>query len=205
MAKQINSARLAVIAASVAARLYDAELVARQLSLTAKNASCTVVRAGMQAAGLKVIAEFFGEVADITIRQSAVVNGIAVEVSRISVQEWRMSEFLQHLDRAREKAENKNQQEETERQYRQAFAAKEALADEYARRIQYLRSELEEIWRQMRAADVIVVSSRIEAPKTGEYQSSMLNMADNIKQLSDEIKDYVHASRALLDEADFQE
>lgn len=200
MSDYSDSARLAVIAAQVAALLYEAELVARQLSLTAKNASCTVVRAGVQAAGLKVIAEFFGELANITINQSTVVNEIAVEVSRISVREWRLNEFAHHLERAREKSAELQTVRSTDGAYQLALEKMEALSNEYTDRIRYLRTELEEIWRQMRAADVIVVSSRIEAPKTGEYQSSMLNMADNIKDLSSEIKSYIRDSRELLEQ-----
>jgi len=182
----------------VAARLHDAEMVARQLSLTALNASFIVFRAGTRAAGLKVIADFFAEMASVTIRQSAVVNEIALQVSRISVSQWRLTEFSRRLEMVRDQYAQSGEARCTDRSHREAQERMRRLNSDCAEKMQSLDTELEEIWREMRAADVIVVSSRIEASKTGEYQASIVSMADSIKHLSDEIKAIVSESRELL-------
>jgi hypothetical protein len=201
MQHESDSAQIAVTAAIIAAKLFQAERIARQLALTAKNASAVIVRAGIQAAGLKVIAEFFGELAATTIKQSVVVNLIAVEVSRIRVEEWRSQEFVAHLERARGRVEGDEGAHiaDTDRYVQHTMKKMERLELAYLSKIKALKSELDSITRQIRAADVIVVSLRIEAPKTGEYATNLLAIADHIKMLASDISDQIRASRTLLD------
>ena len=73
--------RMFVIAARVAAHLHFATLIAKQLSLTAKNARAITARAGQQAAGFTAITGFIQELATNTIQLSQEIDRIAVKIA----------------------------------------------------------------------------------------------------------------------------
>ena len=76
-------------AATISGHLYRASLIARRMALAAKNSRAMVLRAGSKAAGLKVISDYFGELADKTINLSNVINLAAISISQNSVRQWR--------------------------------------------------------------------------------------------------------------------
>ncbi len=195
--KTIKHAAASVCAASIAAELHLASQIARKLSLSAKNARVAVLRAGSQAASLKVISDFFDDLANQTIVIAARINISALDISRLAVMSWRNHKFLHCV----EKAQLLNPHMHSDPMIHQLLENNEhrqQLQDRYRQGMQQLVGELEEIQQFMRAANVISVTSRLEATQTGSFQATLVHMANTIQQQSDAIKTHVTRSQRLM-------
>lgn len=186
-----------VCAATVATELHRASLIAKKLSLTAKNARVVVLRAGSQAASLKVISDFFDDLASKTISMASTINVTALEISRLAVMSWRSDQFYRRLrttlilNPLAAKDPLLNTLLYGERRDR-------ILQDRYRKGLQQLSSELEDIQQFMRAANVISVTSRLEATQTGTFQGTLVSMANTIQKQSDAIKSHVVRSQRMI-------
>ncbi len=186
-----------VCAATVATELHRASLIARKLSLTAKNARVVVLRAGSQAASLKVISDFFDDLASKTIGMASTINITALDISRLAVMSWRSDQFYRRLSTTL--SLNANAAHDPilhnllhgERRDR-------VLQDRYRKGLQQLSSELDDIQQFMRAANVISVTSRLEATQTGSFQATLVSMANTIQKQSDAIKSHVVRSQRMI-------
>lgn len=81
MTKEYSPVKSAITSSQVAGELYRASGIARQLSLAAKNSQAVVHRAGSKVAGLKVISEYFADLATKTIRLAEEINSISLDIS----------------------------------------------------------------------------------------------------------------------------
>ena len=72
------------------------------------------------------------------------------------------------------------------------------LTERYRKGLHILASELDEILHFMRAANVISVTSRLEATQTGRFEETLVHMANTIQQQADVIKDHVMRSQRLI-------
>lgn len=193
-----NHTHLAIAAATVAAELHHAEMIAKQLTISAKNASAIVLRAGSRAAGLSVIANFYDELANKTINLARSINSTAIELSGVTVDEWRTSVAVAQIGRAYEMAENAAYRESLtpfmeamDRQY-------QGLEEQFRNLLKQLNEKLDEVQQHMRAIDVVAVSSRLEAQRTGEFKENLMQMAENIQKQANQIKEIVaHSIRVL--------
>ncbi|MBL4583856.1 MAG: hypothetical protein JKX83_04490 [Pseudomonadales bacterium] len=196
-----NCCQSTITSASISAELDKACGKAKKLSLAAKNARAMVLRVGDRAMGLKVVTDYFSELADNTISLANNINLVANNISGVTVARWRTETLILQLKKAR-KLDVKGTAFESLvlRQISEKIARdlheKEELSEKL---IRHLEIELEEIQRQMRAADVVCVTFLLEATKTGEFQEILKSMANNIKQLSDDIKAHVNRSQSLLE------
>ncbi len=192
----VSPSRASVCAASVATELHRASLVAHRLSLSAKNARVVVLRAGSQAASLKVISDFFDTLASQTIQIASQINHTALDISQMAVQSWRAQQFAARLHQA--KAFNRTLEHDPA--IRKCLARQEriVLTERYRKGLHILASELDEILHFMRAANVISVTSRLEATQTGRFEETLVHMANTIQQQSDVIKDHVMRSQRLI-------
>lgn len=194
-------AQASVCAAVVAAELDRASQVARKLSLTAKNARVVVMRAGSRAASLKVISDFFDDLANKTIVLAREINEAAIGISRLAVNDWRSASLLARLERARQLCTTAAASSSLLPYVHHAECMHHDLSEQFQKELYRLASELEEIQQLMRAANVISVTSRLEATQTGEFQKVLVEMANTIQNQSDTIKAHVTRSRQLLEES----
>lgn len=193
-----NHAHQTVAAARIASELHKAQQVARQLAISSKNARAIVLRAGAQAAGLAVIANFYDELANETIHLAKSINTTALEISTHSVVEWRNNLVLGYLNKAYELAEGAPYQEDIHI-YTQKINSNEKILDQHFNNLMSaLRNKLDEIQQHMRAIDVIAVTSKLEAVQTGEFQGHLVEMADGIQIMANKIKEHVSQSISLL-------
>ncbi len=192
----VSPSRASVCAASVATELHYASMVAHKLSLSAKNARVVVLRAGSQAASLKVISDFFDTLANQTIQIASQINRTALDISQMAVQSWRAQQFTERL----EQAKASNRALEHDPTIRKCLARQEriVLTERYRKGLHILASELDEILHFMRAANVISVTSRLEATQTGRFEETLVHMANTIQQQADVIKDHVMRSQRLI-------
>lgn len=198
---QVDHNKLTIAAAMVAAELHFAELTARQLTISAKNAAAIVLRAGSRAAGLSVISSFYDELAGKTIKLARAINTTAISLSVITVAEWRTTTALSRIRQAYSKAQDS--------QFRSRILPLEARITEQLTEIEArfqsllgaLNSDLQEIQKHMRAIDVVAVTSRLEAHRTGEFKEGLLQMANTIQQQTSDIKAHITRSMTLLNDA----
>ncbi|EAT11935.1 hypothetical protein HF888_11155 [Bermanella marisrubri] len=185
------------IAASISGHLHKASLIAQRMALTAKNSRAMVLRAGSAAAGLKVISDYFGELATRTIELSKTINVAAISISQNSVKQWQTQGFVDRVYSAYQKLESKQQ-----RQLQQALD----FADNHLNNLNHnLRKELSqldnalgEIQQFMQSSNVVAVTFRLEATQTGEFQPMLEAMANNISKLTDDIKALITMSSNML-------
>lgn len=192
-------ASASVCAASVAAELDRASNVAKQLSLTAKNARVVVMRAGNRAASLKVISDFFDDLASKTIALAKSINVVAIDISCMAVEGWRGSLLVAQLRRSVKLAAEWGINVSLASTADAMDAKHEELVASFEKKMNKLANELDEIQRLMRAANVISVTSRLEATQTGEFEVILVEMANTIQSQADQIKLHVARSQKLLE------
>lgn len=190
-----------ITSASISAELGKACGKAKKLSLAAKNARAMVLRVGDRATGLKVVTDYFSELADNTISLADNINLVANQISGVTVARWRTETLIEQLQKSRKLDQSGSAFESVSLRKVCDKVGLNLQKDVEAadQLIRELEMELEEIQRQMRAADVVCVTFLLEATKTGEFQEILKSMANNIKQLADDIKAHVTRSQALLE------
>ncbi|MBL4796976.1 MAG: hypothetical protein JKY50_06160 [Oleispira sp.] len=198
MVKEYSPVKSAITASQVAGELYRASGIARQLSLAAKNSQAVVHRAGSKVAGLKVISEYFADLAIKTIKLAKEINTISLDISHMAVERWRQNTLVEHLNDSQVKTKNAAVdiiiKDTKQRQL--------DLNNRFNVEIRSLESQLEEIQQHMQASRVVAVSFRLEATQTDEYQEILEDMAKNIDKFSEKIKQHVldaksHINRLL--------
>lgn len=196
----MNEAALVTLAsARVAGEVYQVERIAKSLSLAAKNAMAMVMRAGSTASGLRVVSDFFSELAKNAITVANDIHAFAVGISHNSVSQWRLSAF----DAAMARAVEMNQ---TSSALHQAFATSQKNSEHRQRVLQqqfkkdwsHLIRALEDLDQQIKASAVIAVNFRLEALSTGQQRELLNHMATEIDSLSKQIKSHVNRSLRIL-------
>ena len=191
-----------IASASISAELGKACGKAKKLSLAAKNARAMVLRVGDRATGLKVVTDYFSELADNTIFLADNINLMANKISKVTISRWQTETLIEQLQKAKNlKLESSSFESDSLASIFDGIGSQLHDKTELASKlIRQLELELEEIQRQMRAADVVCVTFLLEATKTGEFQEILKSMANDIKQLADDIKAHVTCSQALLED-----
>jgi hypothetical protein len=193
------SAEVTLAAAMVAGEVYQVGLIARKLSLAAKNAMAMVMRAGSTASGLRVVSDFFSELANNAINSAHSIHQSAVFISHNSVAQWRLSAFDEAMVRANQLNPSSQslaallETSSAESEIRRS-QLKSAFRKEWTELINYL----DDIDQQIKASGVIAVNFRLEALGTGQQTQLLNHMAKDIDLLSGQIKEHVQRSLKLL-------
>lgn len=184
-------------AATISGHLYRASVIAKRMALAAKNSRAMVLRAGARAAGLKVISDYFDELADKTINLSNIINQCAISISQNSVRQWRTQSFLMRMEQCRQKIGNKKVV-----QLSSAMSDGEAsllkLSSNLQSQLSSLNDQLADIRQYMQSSSVVAVTFRLEATQTGEFQPLLEHMANTIDGLSNDIKQHITFSQNQL-------
>lgn len=195
-----NSSHIAAqtaAAATISGHLYRASMIAKRMALAAKNSRAMVLRAGSKAAGLKVISDYFDELADKTINLSYIINQSAISISQNSVRQWRTLTFLKKLSSSLERLESLKA-----KQLGSAMQDGEDNLDQLSATLHSqlgsLNDQLLDIRQYMQSSNVVAVTFRLEATQTGEFQPLLEHMANSIDGLSNEIKNHITFSQNQL-------
>jgi len=194
-----ESAKVTLASATVAGEVYQVGLIARKLSLAAKNAMAMVMRAGSTASGLRVVSDFFSELANNAINSAGEIHQSAVLISHNSVAQWRMNSFEDAMLKAQQlNPESKALEEMVQTTLDESDRRRMVLQTEFRKEWTQLINYLDGIDQQIKASAVIAVNFRLEALETGQ-QTQLLNyMAKDIDLLSGKIKEHVQRSLKLL-------
>lgn len=197
--KQSESAEVTLASARVAGEVYQVGIIARKLSLAAKNAMAMVMRAGSTASGLRVVSDFFSELANDAITSAAEIHQSAVVISHNSVSQWRMNSFTSSMSRAIELNPESETLKTLNRETQQQVDAKRSsLQSDFRKEWSQLINYLDDIDQQIKASGVIAVNFRLEALETGQQTQLLNHMAKDIDNLSSQIKEHVQRSLKLL-------
>jgi hypothetical protein len=195
MAKEYSPVKSAITSSQVAGELYRASGIARQLSLAAKNSQAVVHRAGSKVAGLKVISEYFADLALKTIKLAEEINTISLDISHMAVERWRQNTLVGHLYESQAKTEN-----DTVAVIISSTKKRQLdINNQFNTEIRRLENQLSEIQQHMQASRVVAVSFRLESTQSDEYQGILEDMASNIDVFSEQIKQHVLDAKSHID------
>lgn len=215
MSTQHTSQPSFVIAASVAAELHHAMNVARGVSLTAKNARAIAARAGQESVGFKAITNFIDELAHSMISQANSINQIAIGISRTAVMQLRARDAQQRFVRVAQRSATQHDRSELSSvdasslpHYIESIAPSRQridlqvkdLSEKLEKVLCQLATELAETQRQIRAADIIATTSKVEASRAGAFREPLNAIAENIQLSADEIKKHLLAAQQMMRE-----
>ncbi|TMO82106.1 chemotaxis protein [Pseudoalteromonas spongiae] len=182
--------------ATIVAQLEVILTEAKSLSLTSKNARVVAIRAGEAALGFKSITNFINEFSGRTIQTTEHINLHASQLFRLALHHLRASQFEQHLANSLSLFDHPQSRALHHKAAGQVKDAMTALKHE----LQNLQWQFEEIEQQMRAAEYIAVTSRVEASQAGEFCASLESVSDYISSAAMRIKGAIETNLSTLDE-----
>ncbi len=188
-----------VIAATVAAELFKAMAVAKDISLTASNARALALRAGQSAAGFRAITDFIDGLATITVHSSKTINRLAAQMSRTASESARAEDALNRFGIVKNKAASADYIASIEPVLIRTQQQKNDLQHTFDRQAYLLHAELDAIAKELRTATVLSAMSRIEASQTSPEYSEQLNVvASNVAEAAATIQRHVQYSQSLF-------
>lgn len=190
--------RMFVIAARVAAHLHFATLIAKQLSLTAKNARAITARAGQQAAGFTAITGFIQELATKTIQLSQDINQIAVKIAMQATQLEKIEQAQACLTKVYHTAADSPHLYSIQEFKNRTTDTQLTLTGDFSSMLYKLIDLVEQIRMQIRSAEVISTMSKVEATKSGTFEEQLKVIADNIFDAAADINRELTSAEKLL-------
>ena len=187
-----------VTAARIAAHLYFATKIAKNLSLTAKNARAITARAGQQAAGFTALTTFIQELSSNTIRLAQQVNVVAVNISMSATQLERVQYAKSQFIRAQHLGCNAQFISSIDACLSRTEQAELTLSNKFSLLRYELESLIAETRKQIRFAAVISTMSKVEASNSGDFEGQLDVIAANILLSGNEIRQELESAEALL-------
>lgn len=187
-----------VAVASIAAELSAVMEVAKEISLAAANAKAIAFRAGEKAKGFQPITDFINELAKDTIELVNKINEHALNLYRLTVKEYRMTEACRHFDKVATISTSAAYADSLTLALNEARQRRRDCQRQFSRHVAELLTRLAEVMHPARAARVIAANSRIEASQAGEYLQSLQAVAESVDNAAQIIHDKVHKCRSAL-------
>jgi len=187
-----------VTAARIAAHLYFATKIAKNLSLTAKNARAITARAGQQAAGFTALTTFIQELSNNTIRLAQQVNIVAVNISMTATQLERIQYAKSQFIRAQSLGSDAQYINSIDGCLLQTAQAEQQLINKFSSLHYELDNLIEDTRKQIRFAAVISTMSKVEASQSGTFEVQLDVIAANILLSGNEIRQELESAEALL-------
>jgi hypothetical protein len=182
--------------ANIIANLDTILLEAKNLSLTAKNARVVALRAGDSAFGFKPITNFIDEFSELTIKTTKEISLLSSELFAMALAVVRHSEYQTHIDRSALLCDSKTINELRIKGNRSLVAT----ISELESAIFNLEGYFEDIQKQMRSAEYIAVTSRVEASNAGEFSGSLQSVSDFIAGAAMKIKTAINDNLRQINE-----
>ncbi len=187
-----------VTAARIAAHLYFATKIAKNLSLTAKNARAITARAGQQAAGFTALTTFIQELSNNTIRLAQQVNIVAVNISMSATQLERVRYARRQFIRAKHIGSDAKYIQSIDECLLKTVQGESQLSEKFSLLRYQLDSLIAETRKQIRFAAVISTMSKVEASKSGNFEDQLDVIAANILLSGNEIRHELESAETLL-------
>jgi len=190
-----------VSSASVAAELAEVFAVARDMSISVKNAKAIANRAGTKARGFSPITDFIDEMSVETMKLVNRINKESIELSSVAINELKIQDSYDRFEQVMEMASDAryiSSLKDSMNRIKKAQSEEKVKLKKYSRA---LRDLMGDIAQHMAVANVIVSNSRIEAVNADEYRANLESIANDIEVSCDTIRDRVQSSQHRLDNA----
>ena len=189
-----------VQAAQISAHLHIATEVAKQISITSKNARVITARAGSLACGYTAITTFIEELAQSTFKSSQKINHLAVAISQLAAQrvkaQMAADDFAAVMLKAKAARYIDSLQEVVDRN----DAAIDKIDTEFKCLLKALTGELEESKKQVRTADILVSTAKIEASKSDGYVTQLNVIAASLERDAQALKQQILAAEKIINQ-----
>lgn len=189
-----------VKAARISAHLHLATQIAQRISITSKNARVITVRAGNQASGYTAITAFIEELSRATYTSSHRINHIAVQISQVATEKVRAEMAQRDFDIATTTAQNAEFVTSLQPAINNNQAAIAKFDSEFTILVSELTTELEDSKKQVRTADVLVSTAKIEASKSGNFEAQLNVIASNLANDASELKQEIKAAEVIIED-----
>lgn len=190
-----------VSSASVAAELAEVSAVARDMSISVKNAKAIANRAGTKARGFSPITDFIDEMSVETMKLVNRINRESIELSGIAVNELRIQESFNKFEYVMtnfSNAEFITSLKSSMDRIKKEQADERIKLNKFSRALKEL---MDDIAKHMAVANVIVSNSRIEAVNAEEYRANLESIANDIERSCATIRQSVKSSQHRLENA----
>ena len=190
-----------VSSASMAAELELVAKVAKDMSISVKNAKAIANRAGAKARGFAPITDFIDEMSIDTMKLVDAINKESTTLSRVAISELRTRDAFAKFIEVRKRSSDAKYIETLTKSIDVLKVNHEQEKAELIRYAKKLKSLMDDISQKMAVANVIVSNSRIEAVNAEEYRASLETIADDIDKSCATIRDRVNQSFHRLENA----
>ncbi len=183
---------------SITAELSEVVVIAKEISLTAANATAIAFRAGDKAKGFKPITDSITELAKETISKTSSINELAMALFKMTVNEHRKTAACDQFEHVKNLSDAAVY----------AFSIQKALDNakirvqdsqlQFKRDVALLLAQLEEVMSHAQTASIIATYSRIEASQADEYLQSLQAVAESVDKAAQTIHDKVQRCIMIL-------
>jgi len=194
-----------VTAARIAAHLYFATQIAKDLSLTAKNARAITARAGQQAAGFTALTTFIQELADKTIKLAQQVNEVAIQISMCATDLERVQHANKEFIRVKAIGHDALYINSIDNCILRSQQHLQTVSQHFMALRYQLNALVEDTRKQIRFAAVISTMSKVEASNSGVFESQLDVIAANILLAGNDIRKELESAEALLSSSIMEE
>ncbi|SON48558.1 chemotaxis protein [Vibrio tapetis] len=197
----MSDKRVFVTAAEVAAELNKGMVIAKRLLLIASNARALALRAGESAAGFRPITDSIDDLVRTTLDSSKIINGKAQRLSRIATAENRSALALSKFHVVYEKYEDAGYISSISPAYEKTRKQHMVLITEFRKEAKALNDLLQELYSELRTAQIISTMLSVEASQAGElYQDQLNSIASSVSESANAIQKHVSQSLKLFSE-----
>ena len=198
--KRIEGLVLVAVTA-IAAELSEVMDTAKEITIGAANAKATSARAGDKARGFLPLTDYIDELARASLKVVHRINVEALDASRTASREFRAQDAKAHFDSALAQIDDGISVHGIQQAIERLRGVLTECREGFQQHIKRLLILLEELDRNMRTAETIAVSCRVEASRAEEYEGSLGTVADNLARASTSIRSHVGGCARQLDEA----
>jgi len=203
MSDEIHNIRLNseqfLTAASIAAEVYHAVNIAKQLSFTSINARVLAKHSGDTVLGFSELTKFIGYLATYMIDKANLINQLAIQLTNLTAQLYRSHNTLDNMQQAERKFENIEYIDSLNVSKQTLIKQIQHQHEDYQQLLKCLKQELDAVYRKIKSAELIAVMSRIETAEAPKNSSASFDeVANKIAQSGDTIMAHISRSLQLL-------
>jgi len=181
----------AVLAADIAAELREVNKVAWETSLAAINAKIIAASAGESARGFQPINDYIGEVAREAMEIVANIGRQSIKVSRLASRRLVLLGVHNSFLLAARRGQESTFVEDIHQMNRRLAGTLGEIDTDMAQQVKQLHGDLDVLNRHMKASAAVVSVCRIEATRAPKFAQTLGNVADDLQQATEFIKNKV--------------
>lgn len=181
----------AVLAADIAAELREVNQVAWETSLAAINAKIIAASAGEAARGFQPINDYIGDVAREAMDIVANIGRQSIKVSRLASRRLVLLGVHNSFLLAARRGQESTFIDDIHQMNSRLAGTLGEIDSDMAKQVKKLHGDLDVLNRHMKASAAVVSVCRIEATRAPKYAQTLGNVADDLQQATEFIKNKV--------------